>query len=272
MARNQLAVFAPDLITVGQYFFEQMVKNLDELPCKPEDRYKYTNPGMLVNYLQSLPLKPSEYPEAFQLSETGCKVLDVVAGHDQTHVDKKEQLDPQSCVYAIHQSWGRIQLKYKPSRMGANKEPVFTQVVLAELWAGGEITYHQTFLAHGRKDPSDPASPLRPVEAGEYCDILRSATDGRLGLIVQHGNFDGIYPTKASAEEGKVAPKAINYLMASLNEAVTKYTAASKLDPAQFADAEPAVQHFGQILYRLLGIMRTDKIHELAANATPAGN
>lgn len=258
---NDLQVYAADVVTVGQYFFTKMLDAIgDQIKCKPEDRYKYTNPVMFVEYLRSLPLKPSDDNGAFQLSESGCAVLDAVVGHPS------EGYDTDLCTYAVHQAWSRIQLKYKPSRFG--KSPVLAQIILYELWESGHASFLNMMLGHGCSDPDNPKSPLRPIEAGEYCDLLRSVADNRMANIVQKGNFDGLFPQHCLGQDGKIDNQAIAYLMQVMNEGLDKLKKAATVQP-ELAQIVPAAEHYGMLIYRVIGIMRLDKVDKAVKNAIP---
>lgn len=258
---EDLEVYAADVVTVGQYFLAKMLNELkDQFTCKEKDRYKYVNPVLLVNFLRSLPLKPSQDAGAFQLSESGCKVLDAVAGHPSNG------FDTDLCTYALHQAWSRIQLKYTPSRF--NRAPVLTQIILYELWEGGHHSFFNMILGHGHTTPGDTSTPLRTVEAGEYSDLLRRVTDTRLASLVKHGNFDGIYPQECQGKDGKVDNDAISYLMGALNQSVTNFKQMIVQSP-EHAHLLPAIEHYAMLIYRVVGVMRIDKVDKVISNLTP---
>lgn len=260
-SKNELQVYAPDVITVGQYFFDKMLREIGSaMRCKPEDRYKYTNPIMFINYLRSLPLKPSQDDGAFQLSETGCAVLDGAVKDE----DPEYQ---QMCMYVIHQAWHRIQLKFKPSLIGHT--PVMTQIILYELWSGGHTSFINCLMGHGYNTPGDPASGLRSIEAGEYCDLLKSVVDSRMAAIVNKGNFDALFPQQSLGQDATLDAKGVDYLMQVMNEGLDKLKAAAKVQP-ELVDVIAPAEHYAMLIFRVFGCMRLSKVDKTIQSLTPS--
>jgi hypothetical protein len=113
---------------------------------------------------------------------------------------------------------------------------------------------------------SDSEGKPRPLELGEYIDILKGSVEERMGLLLTGRNFDSMRPSKPSDPvESEIAHKAMNLVINTLTD-LRKQCETHELK--EYRDVAPHVDNYAIAFFRTVACLTP----AYAASALDAAN